>query len=109
MLGPLGHSRFLECHDVLSVFKASSGLNGKRGLLRLSVPHLILSSRWDALTLYLALSLPELPRMLGPLEFCVLRAVKMRYANRRARIRGRTHAVHLLCSRACFIVPWDFT
>ena len=43
--------------------------------------------------------------MVGPLEFCALRGVKMWYANRVARITGHTRIGCLLCSHACFIAP----
>lgn len=37
-IGFLGLLCFLECHCLLSGFKASSGFNGKHGLLELSAP-----------------------------------------------------------------------
>lgn len=52
MTGCLGHSRFLECHYLVSAFRTSSGLNGKHSLWGCQGPR-SLSYWWNSLTLYL--------------------------------------------------------
>lgn len=101
MTGFLGHLYILECHCLLYTLEANSSSNGKRGLLGLSA--LPLSHMYNQLTLY-SLEFPELPRIVGPLQFYAHGASHNLHANG---CQGMvdTHVYIALCSGICSIVP----
>lgn len=94
---------FQECYCLLSVFKVSSGSNGKQGLSGLPDPHLLRCSHDVVTSYFLSLHLAELPCTVAPPEFCAHGALWMLYANEvpvsRVDISADMHA----------IVPSDFT
>lgn len=109
MIGFLGfHSFFVECHCLLSTFKANSCSNRKGGLLRLLVP--------PSQPTYSVLAVTHFPctSCMPPWTWmhCGSTGILCSWGIMNAYANGwqeTTHTFCLLCFHACFIVSLVFT